>query len=463
MAHTKLSTFLAILSTLSFTACVEPESTDDEFPEFEADDPTTADDLDAVEPESMTDEELALIDADDPATAGDREALKSRGHRTFVMQPIEDVAVDEIAFTPPDADAELEGLADPAGDKVSIACANTWAAASVDIENKYFALGGSPVMGNPITPVEMVWNGTGFYRWYSSGKNIYRNCAAGTHQVGGAILGRWWEFDLEQGFLGWPTTSETATPDGVGRYNHFQGGSIYWKPSIGAHEVHGLIRGLWASLGWETNPGLGYPISNELPTGPGSPHRFNDFENGVVAWTSGSGTATKLNKFVLGTTASLTKAQLAAKVNDQITAMLPPEAYIATPAAIIGVSDYEYWGDTVFNRTLTVRVGLRYHADLLGIDFLMPNPSTTLDVYIEFWNDPGASAVRFTVWGFDPSTDVDFPTSLSISEEEIDDMIAARLDPMYGVTQTASTYPAGLRVVSVKSQRNGDLDVFVGP
>ena len=42
MAHTKLSTFLAILSTLSFTACVEPESTDEEFPEFEADDPTTA-------------------------------------------------------------------------------------------------------------------------------------------------------------------------------------------------------------------------------------------------------------------------------------------------------------------------------------------------------------------------------------------------------------------------------------
>ena len=51
----------------------------------------------------------------------------------------------------------------------------------------------------------------------------------------------------ERSFLGYPLTDETATPDGVGRYNHFQGGSIYWTPATGAHEVHGAIRGQWAT------------------------------------------------------------------------------------------------------------------------------------------------------------------------------------------------------------------------
>lgn len=44
------------------------------------------------------------------------------------------------------------------------------------------------------------------------------------------------------GFLGVPLTDETGTPDGVGRYNHFKNGSIYWTPATQAHEVHGAIR-----------------------------------------------------------------------------------------------------------------------------------------------------------------------------------------------------------------------------
>ena len=67
------------------------------------------------------------------------------------------------------------------------------------------------------------------------------------------------------GFLGAPTTAENTAPDGVGRYRHYQGGSVYWSPATGAHEVHGAIRGLWAQLGWERS-WLGYPVSNELTT-----------------------------------------------------------------------------------------------------------------------------------------------------------------------------------------------------
>lgn len=60
----------------------------------------------------------------------------------------------------------------------------------------------------------------------------------------------------------------------MGRYNHFEGGSIYWTPRTGPHEVHGAIRDLWASTGWE-NGFLGYSVSErDGPAGqPGEPFR----------------------------------------------------------------------------------------------------------------------------------------------------------------------------------------------
>ena len=70
-------------------------------------------------------------------------------------------------------------------------------------------------------------------------------------QLGGAL-----------GWLGEATNSESACPDGVGRFRHFRSGSIYWHPSSGAWEVHGPIRDKWAQMGWERSE-LGYPISDQ--------------------------------------------------------------------------------------------------------------------------------------------------------------------------------------------------------
>jgi hypothetical protein len=97
----------------------------------------------------------------------------------------------------------------------------------------------------------------------------------------------WASLGWERSFLRYPQTDETTTPDGVGRYNHFQGGSIYWTPGTGAHEVHGAIRGLWASLGWERG-WLGYPTSNELSTEDGT-GRYSEFQHGSIFWSPGTG------------------------------------------------------------------------------------------------------------------------------------------------------------------------------
>lgn len=100
------------------------------------------------------------------------------------------------------------------------------------------------------------------------GGSIYWHPQTGAFEVHGAILAKYRELGAEASLLGYPTTDETATPDRVGRFNHFQRGSIYWTPSTWAHEVHGLIRSYWAEKGWERNPQLGYPLTDEL-----IPHR----------------------------------------------------------------------------------------------------------------------------------------------------------------------------------------------
>lgn len=107
----------------------------------------------------------------------------------------------------------------------------------------------------------------GRYNHFQHG-SIYWHPQTGAYEVHGAILVKYRELGAEASLLGYPTTDETATPDGVGRFNHFQRGSIYWTPSTWAHEVHGLIRNYWAQHGWERNPQLGYPITDEL-----IPHR----------------------------------------------------------------------------------------------------------------------------------------------------------------------------------------------
>lgn len=104
----------------------------------------------------------------------------------------------------------------------------------------------------------------------------------------GAIFNRWGQLGWEAGPLGFPTTNENGTPDGVGRYNHFQGDSVYWTPRTGAQDVQGAIRTRWAQLGWERSY-LGYPTSGEFGI-PGG--RRSNFERGFITWDARTGRVT---------------------------------------------------------------------------------------------------------------------------------------------------------------------------
>ena len=123
----------------------------------------------------------------------------------------------------------------------------------------------------------------------TGGSGIYWTPNTGAHAVQGAIYAQWASLGYERGPLGYPTSDETGTPDGVGRFNAFAGtgrSGIYWTPNTGAHEVHGAIYAQWASLGWERS-GLGYPITDEYAI-PGG--RRNDFVHGTITWQANTNT-----------------------------------------------------------------------------------------------------------------------------------------------------------------------------
>ncbi|GCE23058.1 LGFP repeat-containing protein [Dictyobacter kobayashii] len=157
----------------------------------------------------------------------------------------------------------------------------------VQIGLKFELLGGQAVLGVSQGDAAPTLNNTGFFQNFSNGWSIFWSPVTGAHEVHGDIRAKWAEFNYERGFLGYPVSDETGAPDGIGRYNHFQGGSIYWSPSTGAHEVHGDIRGKWAELGWERSF-LGYPVTDETgaPDGIG---RYNHFQGGSIYWSPSTG------------------------------------------------------------------------------------------------------------------------------------------------------------------------------
>ncbi|SDD62048.1 PQQ-dependent sugar dehydrogenase [Actinokineospora iranica] len=156
-----------------------------------------------------------------------------------------------------------------------------------NILKAYLAAGGALGYGLPTTDESAAPAGGGRYNLFTGGRSIYWTSATGAHLVWGDIYARWRAMGDVASPLAYPTTDETGTPDGIGRYNHFQGGSIYWTRGTGAHDVRGQIRGLWSAMGWERSL-LGYPKSNEemAPDGIG---RYSHFQNGSIYWTGATG------------------------------------------------------------------------------------------------------------------------------------------------------------------------------
>ncbi len=109
----------------------------------------------------------------------------------------------------------------------------------------------------------------------------------------GVIRDKYTKANYEFGELGWPENSEVLLPDGVGYFQKFNHGFIYWGPKTGAYLVMNNIFEPWKSQGWEKGK-LGYPISDFIaensaaPVNTNFPHEFKGyqkFEGGVIFYT----------------------------------------------------------------------------------------------------------------------------------------------------------------------------------
>ena len=143
-------------------------------------------------------------------------------------------------------------------------------------------------LGFPTTDELTASDGQGKYNHFQGGSLWYHPATGNAFLVKGDIYRKWSALRRGAGLLGYPTTDEKVTPNGRGRYNHFQNGSIYWTPEHGAFEVHGLIRNKWADAEWERGV-LGFPVTDEGQS-PDGVARFNHFEGGSVYYHPEFGT-----------------------------------------------------------------------------------------------------------------------------------------------------------------------------
>ena len=139
----------------------------------------------------------------------------------------------------------------------------------------------------PITAEEATSSGRG--RWQDfEGGSMYWAPWSGAHMMRGDIQETYgnvmcsYRCGFGEDVLGFPITSEIRTPNGRGAYNHFQWGSIYWSPATGAQPVYGEIREAWADTGWEGGP-LGFPTTEESYDYDAD-GMVQHYENGAIVW-----------------------------------------------------------------------------------------------------------------------------------------------------------------------------------
>jgi hypothetical protein len=196
----------------------------------------------------------------------------------------------------------------------------------------------------------------------------------GAHEVHGEIKRKYDVWQGGNGLLGLPQTDETGTPDGIGRFNHFDNGSIYWTNHTGPMTVSrdvagsfsqgsGPIRDIWAVLGWERGF-LGYPITDEYRWRTYDPNTYyfiawNLFENGAIVTTKAMP-----GQAAPAATASITPEQLRYLVHravDTAVHKLPDNIGLYPDIETINISGYE--GDFIRSKGRAITFKLHGFVD----------------------------------------------------------------------------------------------------
>ncbi|MFB7896138.1 LGFP repeat-containing protein [Streptomyces xiamenensis] len=218
-----------------------------------------------------------------------------------------------------------------------------------DILAAYNATGGEGgPLGCPTTHERVTPDGVGRYNHFTGG-SIYWTAQTGAHPVWGAVRDKWEAMGWETGELGYPTSDEVTNPDGAGKRQAFQGGTVYWHPSYGAHPVWGKIGELWGQYGWEGGA-FGYPISDEgWDEGHKSIYQRFSKNNLVLFWSAGNGVEGCTGECVgySGTTSTDWFRELRVEIpygsSDVVVRAFPTEAGFVNARTDLQGSWYQMW------------------------------------------------------------------------------------------------------------------------
>ncbi len=132
------------------------------------------------------------------------------------------------------------------------------------IGERYVEMGGDRTLGLPTTGEATGLRDGGASQRFTGG-TMFWSPATGAHFAKGEILRKYASMGWENHALGYPVTDEDCSISG-GCFQRFQhhGGHIYWSPETGAHFTRGKIHGKYGQLGYEANPRLGFPTTDEI-------------------------------------------------------------------------------------------------------------------------------------------------------------------------------------------------------
>lgn len=147
------------------------------------------------------------------------------------------------------------------------------------------AMGPAGPLGLPTDDERPLPDGRGRLQTFQNG-SLYWTPQTGVQAVRGAILEDWGRQGYERGPAGYPIAPEIQTPNKAGAVQAFENGPFYYNEKTGVHRVQGLIFGKYAQMGYE-NSWLGFPVAEEEPLKDLG--RFSRFEGGNVYWSPVSG------------------------------------------------------------------------------------------------------------------------------------------------------------------------------
>ncbi|NYE94522.1 D-alanyl-D-alanine carboxypeptidase [Psychromicrobium silvestre] len=154
------------------------------------------------------------------------------------------------------------------------------------IAQAYAAPGVAATLGAPATAVICGLKNSGCYQAFQGG-SIHWTSTTGAHPTQTAIRTAWINTGTEKGYLGYPTTDQKCGLKNGGCYQAFQGGSIHWTSTTGAHPTQTAIRTAWINTGTEKGY-LGYPTTDQK-CGLKNSGCYQAFQGGSIHWTSTTG------------------------------------------------------------------------------------------------------------------------------------------------------------------------------